>query len=94
MSYKPPPGYEDKYRQIIENNPQIQQSPAFSSNVALKRDPRLYPLGGMWRDILRRDLDFPSLGLDFHTIRVGEILKGDGSRYISMGIHATQQQNL
>jgi hypothetical protein len=38
-----------------------------------RQDPRVYPNGGMWRDLLRREMKFPDLSVDFESIKVGKI---------------------
>ena len=39
-----------------------------SQTMRLERDPRAYSTGEMWRDTIRRQLQFPALKVDFHNI--------------------------
>lgn len=41
---------------------------------SIERDPRVYPTGSMWRDTVRRQLQFAKLRVDFLTIRLDGLL--------------------
>ena len=72
---------KDKYAAILEKH--VKDFIEFEglrlpeAVITIDRDPREYPDGAMWRDTLRRQLDFPKLHVDFLRID----LKEDQSRH-------------
>jgi hypothetical protein len=67
---------KDKYTAILEKHVndfiEFEGLRLPEASLTADRDPREYPDGAMWRDTLRRQLDFPKLRVDFLRIDLGD----------------------
>lgn len=71
--------FEDHVRNHIEyNSLRLPDDP-----VQPNRDPRIYPNSAMWRDTIRRQLDFPKLCVDFLAIEVVNNTTQNGTNTLS-----------